>query len=221
MHRFIFGAALVVAFGTAIHVPGTAEASERAGQTTRVQPDSYQGSGFFPDWLEVGDEIYREAKVYTEQYGSLEILFDDGTNLTLSPNSEIVVDEFVYSPDQDTGKAVISLGVGALRMISGRMRSESYQVRTKAATIGVRGTEFLLDTNTDGLTRIWIEDGTVLATTAGSGQTFEFDAPAYAECSAAACQEQSPAAPPTSFPTPPANTGPEQPDAGDGGGGSD
>mgnify|MGYP000141479475 CR=1 FL=1 len=41
----------------------SAIADERAGATVRVQPDSYQRSGFFPFGLDVGDEIYQEAKV--------------------------------------------------------------------------------------------------------------------------------------------------------------
>lgn len=196
-------------------------ADERAGATVRVQADSYQRSGFFPSWLEVGDEIYQEAKVYTEQYGSVEILFDDGTNMTISPNSEIVVDEFVYASDAGTGKAVISLGVGALRMISGRLPSENYEVKTRVATIGVRGTEFVLDTNTSGITKIWIEDGTVLARPVQSSQTFEFTAPAYAECSATSCEDASPNEAPISFPAVPEEDDSDQDQHGGGDGGGD
>lgn len=200
----------------------TATADERAGATVRVQPDSYQRSGFFPSSLDVGDEIYQEAKVYTEQYGSIEILFDDGTNMTVSPNSEVVIDAFVYAPSSSTGQAAVSLLTGALRMVSGRLPSENYEVRTPVATIGVRGTEFVLDTTTEGITKIWVEDGTVLATPVASNTTFEFDAPAYAECSASSCEDQSPGEPPVSFPaTPPSqgeeNEGPGGGDGGDGG----
>lgn len=215
---FISAAAISIA---ALHTGAHAE--DRAGTTVRVQPEAYQRTGFFPGWLDVGDEIYREAKIYTEAYGSVEILFDDQTKLTVSPRSEIVIDDFVYSPESSSGRAVIRLGVGALRMISGRMKSESYEVRTQVATIGVRGTEFSLDTNTDEITKIWITDGTVIATTVGTNQTFEFDAPAYAECSASACSAQDAAgAPPTSFPAVPEDSGPSEPDAGgDGGDGGD
>lgn len=214
-----FSAISIVAVVTAA-ILSPALADERAGATVRVQADSYQRSGFFPSWLEVGDEIYQEAKVYTEKYGSVEILFDDGTNMTISPNSEIVVDEFVYAADSGTGKAVISLGVGALRMISGRLPSENYEVKTPVATIGVRGTEFVLDTNTSGITKIWIEDGTVLARPVQSGQTFEFTAPAYAECSASSCEDASPNEAPLSFPAVPEDDGSDQ-DQGGGGDGGD
>ncbi len=211
---FIIAAAVL-----ASAIPSSAQADERAGSTVRVQPDSYQRSGFFPFGLDVGDEIYQEAKVYTEAYGSVEILFDDGTNMVISPNSEIVVDEFVYSPDSRTGKAVISLGAGALRMISGRLSSDSYQVKTRVATIGVRGTEFSLDTNTDGITKIWVEDGTVLARPVAANQTFEFSAPAYAECSASSCEDQSPGEPPISFPAIPEDDSGFNDDVGGGDGG--
>jgi hypothetical protein len=200
--------ALASVFSTA------AVSQERAGAAIRVQPDSFQRTGFFRSDLDAGDEIIREARLTTEKYGSVDILFEDGTSMVISPNSEVVVDEFVYSPGSTTGKAVISLGTGALRMISGRMASESYQVKTRVATIGVRGTEFLLDTGTEGVTKIWVEDGTVLATPVASNQTFEFNAPAYAECSASACEDQSPGEPPVSFPSVPPFGGEGGDDAG-------
>ena len=181
-----------------------AHAADRAGETVRVQPASFQqGIGFFRQHLDQGDTVFREAKLLTEDYGSLEVKFDDDTSLTLGPRSEITIDDFVYSPGGSTGKAILRMGKGALRMISGRMPSESYQIRTATATIGVRGTEFILETSNPDITRIWVEDGTVLATPANSSTTFEFDAPAYAECSASACRAGFPGERPVTFPPPP------------------
>ena len=225
MHRFIFGAALVVAFGTAIHVPGTAEASERAGQTTRVQPDSYQRESFFPSSLDVGDEIYREAEVYTEQYGSIEMRFDDGSQLTMGPNTELTIDDYVYSGSAGGDRATISLGRGMLRMVSGQIASDRVSVRTAVATVGIRGTDFTLDTATDGIVKVWVDDGTVAVTPNQAGQTFEFTAPAFAVCSASSCDPQDGGGNrPIAFPNVPEGAGSifdqdEDRDGGGGGGG--
>ena len=223
MNKFVFGAALLAAFGTAVHLPGIAEASERAGQTTRVQPDSYQRESFFPSSLDVGDEIYREAKVYTEQYGSIEMRFDDGSQMTVGPNSELTIDEYVYDGNAGDDRAVITLGEGMLRMVSGQIASDRVSIRTPVATVGIRGTDFTLDTATDGIVKVWVDDGVVAVTPNQAGQTFELTAPAFAVCSASSCDPQDGGGNrPVAFPDVPEDGGSIfelDPDRGDGGGG--
>ncbi len=194
-------------------------AAERAGETTRVQPNSYQGDGFFPDFLETGDEIFRQEKVYTEEYGSMEIRFDDGSNLTLGPSTEIVVDNYVYNPSDSSGASALSLGRGVLRFISGQLPSDSIGVSTSIATIGVRGTDFTLDTNTFGSLKVWVDEGIVAVSPLQSDQTFEFTAPAYAVCTVTTCEgTDPPSARPVVFPIAP-NEPEEREDGGGGGGG--
>jgi hypothetical protein len=67
------------------------------------------------------DEIYRDARVYTKQYGSMDIQLEDGTNLVISPNSSLVIDEYVYAGAGSAGSLAISLTRGAMRMVSGKM----------------------------------------------------------------------------------------------------
>ena len=224
MHRFQIVAAVAAALVVAIQAPGTANASERAGETTRVQPDSYQRESFFPSSLDVGDEIYREAKVYTEQYGSIEMRFDDGSQLTVGPNTELTIDDYVYAGDAGSDKAAISLGRGMLRMISGQIASDRVSVRTPVATVGIRGTDFTLDTATDGIVKVWVDDGVVAVTPNQAGQTFELTAPAFAVCTASSCDPQDGGGNrPVAFPNVPAGGGgsifDRDDDRGDGGGG--
>lgn len=219
MKRFLTSAATAVALTT---FANPALAAERAGETTKVQPASYQGSGFFPDFLETGDEILREETVYTEEYGSMEIRFDDGSNLTLGPNTEIVVDSFVYNPSDSSGASAVSLGRGVLRLISGQLPSESVSVSTTVATIGVRGTDFTLDTNTSDTLRIWVDDGIVTASPLQSDQVFELTAPAYAVCTVTTCDTSgAPSARPVVFPIVPPESEREDGGGGGGGGGSE
>lgn len=223
MNSLRFGVALAVALGAAWQLPSSADAADRAGETIRVQPASYQRESFFPSTLDVGDEIYREAEVYTEEYGSIEMRFDDGSQLTLGPNTELTIDDYVYSGDQGTDRAAISLGRGMLRMVSGQISSERVNVRTPVATVGIRGTDFTLDTNTDGVVKVWVDDGTVAVTPNQAGQTFELTAPAFAICSASSCDPQDGGGTrPVSFPNVPEgahDTGFGQQQDNDGGGG--
>lgn len=196
--------ASALAAALALFLPfGAATAAERAGETTKVQPASYQRESIFASTLDVGDEIYRDAEVFTEEYGSLIMSLDDGSVLTLGPNSDIVVDEYVYSPGANTGSAALSLGRGMLRVVSGRLPSDSVRIRTPVATIGIRGTDFTLDTAVQEIVKVWVDDGIVTVAPNASPTVFEFEAPAFAICSTSGCDRGEPEQRPRAFPEPP------------------
>ena len=69
------------------------------------------------------------------------------TLLSIGPNSELVVDEFAYSPGRSELTLLVRLSKGTLHYISGviaKLRPEGVAVKTPTGLIGVRGTEFLL-----------------------------------------------------------------------------
>lgn len=185
---------------TALAASG-APAAERAGETTRVQAQSYQKTGVYPFNLRRGDEIFRFANVYTKENGSVAMLFDDGTDLTLGPNTEVTIDEYVYSPGGG-GRAAISFGKGVLRMVSGRMPDENVSIDTPVATVGIRGTSFVLAVQIMGILHGWVQNGTVTAAPHESGQSHDFTAPAAFACSVSSCEQIDGAPPPPgAFPT--------------------
>lgn len=176
---------------------GFAVAQERAGTTVKVQPDAFQALGAVGAALSENDEIYRDARVYTKQYGSMDIQLEDGTDLAVLPNSSLVIDEYVYAGPGSAGSLAISLTRGAMRMVSGKMSKPSYAIRTPIATIGVRGTTFTLNA-TDEKTDVWVQDGTVVAN--AGGQDFVLDAPAFASCDGGGCTTGDAPPVPTGFP---------------------
>ncbi|MEM9046205.1 MAG: FecR family protein [Pseudomonadota bacterium] len=196
-------ACVFVALTAIASVTSASAQSDRAGETTKVQPDAYQHQSFVPETLGVGDAIYQNAKVVTARLGSTEIRFEDETMLTIGPNSDVTIDSYVYSPSSGSGETAIRIGRGVLRMISGRIPADGVRLRTPVATIGIRGTSFWLDTTEVTEVRIWVEEGTVLSTPDQSDQTFELDAPVFAICSAFACVEQDGPGVPGAFPAAP------------------
>jgi hypothetical protein len=68
------------------------------------------------------------------------MLFLDGSALTAGPNSDVVLDEFVYDPASETGKLSISATKGVLRLVGGKIsKNEPITLKTPTATIGIRG----------------------------------------------------------------------------------
>jgi hypothetical protein len=91
------------------------------------------------------DDIYHNEKIVTGVESATKLIFLDQATLTLGPNSEIVLDRFVYNPNKSKGSFIMTATSGAFRFASGKMAKKSYKIHTPAATIGIRGTEFTVD----------------------------------------------------------------------------
>ncbi len=79
--------------------------------------------------------------------GSIGITFNDDSLLSAGPNSELSIDQFVFDSTTHRGAFDTSLKRGTLAAVSGKLvkeRPESMRVKTPAAIMGVRGTEFLV-----------------------------------------------------------------------------
>ncbi len=176
--------------------------AEQIGVVDEAQADAFQARSSAGHPISFGESIYRNARIYTKSYGSAKILLKDGSDLMITPNSSIVLDEFVFS-DGGAQSMAVSLTKGALRMVSGRIQKEAFVATTLVANIGIRGTQFWLDVDTPDLLRIWIQDGSVIARPVGTDQEFVFPAPAYAECTTTTCYEAEPPELPEAFPIDP------------------
>lgn len=77
----------------------------------------------------------------------LGITFEDNTKVQLTEHSRLVIDDFVYDPNQSTGKMAVNVAIGTVRMTSGanaRNNRENVRITTPTATISVRGTDFTM-----------------------------------------------------------------------------
>ena len=78
--------------------------------------------------------------------GRAQIRFSDGSLVSLQPRSEFRIDDYQFDMAQQRG--FFSLLRGALRTISGAVGKRDpadYRMTTPTATIGIRGTEFLVE----------------------------------------------------------------------------
>jgi ferric-dicitrate binding protein FerR (iron transport regulator) len=90
--------------------------------------------------LKTGDRVFQNENIETGADSRGQLLFRDETVLNVGPDSRVTLDRFVYDPARGGSGAAVSVGRGALRFISGNMPSQSYEIRTPAGSIGVRGT---------------------------------------------------------------------------------
>lgn len=94
-----------------------------------------------------GMPLYLGNILKTGDDGSLGVTFVDNTLLSLGPNTEITVDEYLFAPAKGELKLAVRLARGTLHYISGviaKLRPEAVSVTTPTGIIGVRGTRFLV-----------------------------------------------------------------------------
>ncbi len=92
--------------------------------------------------LELQDDVYHNERIETGDESATKLIFLDSTTVTLGPNSELILDRFVYDPKRSSGSFVMTATKGAFRFASGKLPSKAYRIHTPAATLGVRGTVF-------------------------------------------------------------------------------
>jgi hypothetical protein len=137
--------------GTALVSPAAPQ--QRIGVNSAVNPDVTGTSpGAAPRRLVLGQEVVFNERIATGPGGQTQVLFVDQSTMTVGPNSEMVIDEFVYDPNAGTGKLAASLTRGVFRYVGGKLSKQDNAVtmQTPSATIGIRGGLILVNLAPDG-----------------------------------------------------------------------
>lgn len=105
--------------------------------------------------------VYSEETVMTGPGEHTALQFIDQTHLSVGENSQVVLDNFVYDPAQNTGDAVITFGKGVFRFVTGDMNKEAYKLNTPSASLAIRGTIFQLLVDAVNNVIVYVEEGAV------------------------------------------------------------
>lgn len=95
----------------------------------------------------VGSAVHDHDILKTAEESSAGLSFKDNTVLSIGPNTHLVVDDFLYAPEQSQLKLAVNLVTGTLQYVSGmiaKLKPEAVQVKTPSGMIGVRGTRFVV-----------------------------------------------------------------------------
>ncbi|MDX2221951.1 MAG: FecR domain-containing protein [Rhodospirillaceae bacterium] len=120
----------------------------------------------------VGAVVAADDLLTTGPNGKLRVVFADQSEITLGPDAEVLVDEFVYGRGA-ADNAVLKLVSGPARFISGalaRAENERFSVNTPVAVIGIRGTDFFTEQRGERLS-VALFSGYAVAVTNDSGTT--------------------------------------------------
>lgn len=153
--------------GTVTHLSGPLFAKNEAGAKRALSLKSA---------VEEGDTLVSEKRTYGR------VKFIDGGEITLRPDSMLVVESYIFNKEKPTeDRAALNLLKGGLRAVTGQVGKrgnvDAYRMKTPAATIGVRGTTYDMKVCQDGSCAgladgiyLYVRDGSIAVTTnAGSG----------------------------------------------------
>jgi hypothetical protein len=97
--------------------------------------------------LQPGDAVGVADRVVTGADGAASMVLRDGTTMVVGKNSQLELKDFAYNSTTQAGNMAVSLVRGTLRMITGLIgkgRPDAVTIATPTATVGIRGTDFIV-----------------------------------------------------------------------------
>lgn len=136
-----------------IMVPCLADA--RIGDVVQLTGDNAKMSRSSADLsLKKNSTIESNDLIIVGSNTNTEIKFIDNTNVKITANSRLLIDDFVYDARRsDAGKIGLKVALGTVRYASGQIAKTHRQgvnIKTPTATIAVRGTDFAMTVDESG-----------------------------------------------------------------------
>ena len=179
---------LTIAFGLVLVLTPVATSAQEVGTAAAVNPSAQARGQSGARTIIIGQSIVHRERIQTTSAGSVQLLFIDKTSMTIGPNSDLAIDEYVFDPQSNTGKLSATLAKGVMRFVGGQVsHTGSAQIATPNAVVGIRGGVGIIGTH-----QVFIGFGQGTVTSGSSSVTL--DAGEYTELA--------PGAPPTP-PAPP------------------
>ena len=123
-----------------------------AGKVKKIRGTVFVVRGDRTQTLQVGDPVFQNDLMQTGATGAVGIIFEDNTILSLGPKSRLAIDGYTFAPEQGKLSLLLRLLRGTASYLSGiigKQAPEAVKFQTPDATIGIRGTKFLVKVGSD------------------------------------------------------------------------
>jgi len=139
----VFGTAACLAWLLAAAVPAAAADAVPAGHVKTVSGTVSIVRGQTARPAHPGDPVYASDTLRTSADGAIGVTLRDDTRVSLGPNSEMLLDRYVYAPGEGGLGMVLKFLQGVGVYVSGRMAKlapDAIRLETPSGIVGVRGT---------------------------------------------------------------------------------
>ena len=132
---------------TPVRQLGQAAQANEIGQVATLQGEaSVMRANAAVVGLKISDPIFKNDTLATGPNSALGVTFDDQTTFSLSANTRIVVNEFVYHEGGQDNAASFAVGAGTAAFVASLVaKTGTMKITTAVATLGIRGTTGVVD----------------------------------------------------------------------------
>ena len=119
------------------------------------------------------------AKVVTGNDGHVRMTLPDNTTFTVGPNTDLVIDKFVYDSDKTPGQIMATMTKGVFRWVTGKTTQHDpsqMKITLPVVAVGIRGTDFEATVAPDGSGSVVLNFGQLEITEKKTGFTFIMNA---------------------------------------------
>ncbi len=98
--------------------------------------------------LAVGDKVFAGDRITTGANSSVGITLKDDTLISAGANATLAIEEFSFNQTTMAGGMLVSIARGAASFVTGligKARPQNVAIKTPTATVGIRGTEFIVE----------------------------------------------------------------------------
>ncbi|MFA6192354.1 MAG: FecR family protein [Sulfurimonas sp.] len=111
----------------------------------------------------LGATLSEKDTLKTEDKSKVQLIFNDETIITIGKNSNFSINEYLYD-DNKAPSAKFGLLNGAMRTITGKIGKiapDKFSVQTRTTTIGIRGTNFTVLVQPNGVNMVYCTLGEI------------------------------------------------------------
>lgn len=123
--------------------------ASRAGTFKQIEGEAWVGNAAERRTAASGGAVQASQRISTGKTGAAAITLKDGTVLTMGPNSTMDLSRFEFNSTTQEGNLLLDLLQGSVRVVTGllgKAHPESVKVKTPTSVVGVRGTDFIVET---------------------------------------------------------------------------
>ena len=136
------------------------------GKITLLEGEAFVKRGEETLRLNISDSISNNDFIETKTNSKVKITFIDNTIITIGKESSLKIEDYFFdSNNKNSAKTELSVSKGAFHAITGqigKVNPEKFKLKTKNATIGIRGTEIYGDQN-----RVFCTQGAIFVNSFG------------------------------------------------------
>ena len=136
------------------------------GKITLLEGEAFVKRGEETLRLNISDSISNNDFIETKTNSKVKITFIDNTVITIGKESSLKIEDYFFdSNNKNSAKTELSVSKGAFHAITGqigKVNPEKFKLKTKNATIGIRGTEIYGDQN-----RVFCTQGAIFVNSFG------------------------------------------------------